>query len=287
MKERFFVPIVKHLEDVDDLNYGRDAILVPEQYERAKNLAEDIYKTAIEGDYKILVFCISPKLRARGTADSISDAIQEHPDAPQIIKNTETELREIDQGSFILPENYKPGDKYDGLKIAGKIFSAETFKIDPGGDNLDYHYGDPLPNVDGTYVHPELANYFTKSGESYREVLIRFYGEALKLSKHTKRFTDAKVLPVIFTHGQPHQIFSDLSAVAEMVKEEGFVLEPGKLPRLCWDIYNSRRKDIVPYGTLVQVSAEYLNDPNMVALLQREFDYLVKNIPVTTLKTSS
>jgi hypothetical protein len=276
------VSIVKHLEDEDDLNFGRDTILIPEQYERAKKLADDIYKTALEGDYKILAFFISPKLRAQGTADLVSHAIHELPDSPRILRNTETELREIDQGSFVLPKDYKPGDKYDGLKIAGKIFSSETFKKNPGEDNLDYHYGDPLPGVDGTFVYPELANYFTKSGESYREILIRFYGEALKLSKHTKRFADAKVLPVIFTHGQPHQIFSDLSLVAGMVKEEGFVLELGKLPRLCWDIYNSRRKDIVPYGTLLQVSAEYLNDPKMVELLQREFDYLVNNMPEST-----
>jgi len=183
-------------------------------------------------------------------------------------------LREIDQGKFILPEGYVAGEHFPGLKIAGRIFSTETFSDEnPQKDNLDYHFGDPLLQEDGTYKYPGLKEYFDDSGESYKDVLLRFYTQVIKLSENLERFKD-KVEPVIFTHGQPHQIFTNLSEIANMIDKENFTFEPGSLPRVCWDLYKKNRKGVVPFGEMAFVSIEQLCKPKMVDLLKKEVEVL-------------
>ncbi len=274
MSERFNVPIIKHLEDKDDLLQNRDAGLVPDQEHLAENLAEEIYNHAIANNFKILVFCMSPKKRAMETAEMVRNKLAEKPVRLKIISEVDDNLREIDQGKFILPEDYKPGDTFVGLKMAGKVFSAETFNVeDPTKDNLDYHFGDPLLQPDGTYKYPELAQYFSEYGESYKDVLLRFYTQIVKLSENIERFKD-KVEPVIFTHGQPHQIFTNLAEVAEKVCNEGFDFETGTLPRVCWDLYQARRKGVVPFGQIIFISIENLCRPEMVQKIKEEIAYL-------------
>jgi hypothetical protein len=274
MSERFNVPIIKHLEDKDDLLQNRDAGLVPEQEHLAEDLADEIYDHAIANNFKILVFCISPKRRAMETAELVKKSLAERPVRLKIVSEVDDNLREINQGKFILPEDYKPGDSFAGLKIAGKVFSAETFNAeDSSKDNLDYHFGDPLLQPDGSYKYPELAQYFSEYGESYKDVLLRFYSQIVKLSENVERFKD-KVEPVIFTHGQPHQIFTNLAEVAEKVYNEGFNFETGTLPRVCWDLYQARRKGVVPFGQIIFISIEHVCRPEMIEKIKEEIIYL-------------
>lgn len=276
MSEKIHIPIAKHLEDQDDLLENRDAGLVPGQEQRASDMAESIYEHAISHEFKILLFCISPKKRAMETAELVKKNLADKEIQLPIISEIDTNLREIDQGKFILPEDYKAGDHFPGLKIAGKIFGSETFNPnDPSEDNLDYHFGDSLPQADGTDKYPELRQYFSESGESYKDVLLRFYSEVIKLSENLERFKD-KVEPVIFTHGQPHQIFTDLSEVAEKIDTEGLTFKPGGLPRICWNIYQSRRRDVVPFGQIAFVSVERLCKPEIIEVLKKEIAYLEK-----------
>jgi len=65
MREKFEIPIAKHLEDEDDLFQNRDAGIIPNQEHLAESMADSIYKHAIEHNFKILLFCISPKKRAQ------------------------------------------------------------------------------------------------------------------------------------------------------------------------------------------------------------------------------
>jgi hypothetical protein len=270
MSEKFNIPIAKHLEDVDDLFQNRDAGLVPNQEHLADTMADSIYEHALTHNFKILLFCISPKKRALETAELIRGKLATKEIKLPIITEVDTNLREIDQGKFILPEGYIAGEPFLGLKIAGKIFSAETFNSkDSSLDNLNYHFGDPLLQNDGTYKYPELEEYFDEPGESYKEVLLRFYSLVIKLSKNLERFND-KVEPVIFTHGQPHQIFTNLAEVAEMVDKNGLIFEPGSLPRICWDLYTSKRKGVTPFGEMNFVSVEQLCKPEIVELLKKE-----------------
>jgi broad specificity phosphatase PhoE len=71
MSEKIHIPIAKHLEDQDDLLENRDAGLVPGQEQRASDMAESIYEHAISHEFKILLFCISPKKRAMETAELV------------------------------------------------------------------------------------------------------------------------------------------------------------------------------------------------------------------------
>jgi len=208
------------------------------------------------------------------TAELVKNYLVDKPIKLKIVSEVDNNLREIDQGKFILPEDYKPGDSFAGLKIAGKIFSSETFNPDDSyKDNLDYHFGDPLLQSDGTYKYPELAQYFSEYGESYRDVLIRFYSQIVKLSENLERFKD-KVAPVVFTHGQPHQIFTNLSEVADMMHDEGFTFETGTLPRVCWDLYQKKRKGVVPFGEIIFISIEHVCRPEMIQKLKEEIAYL-------------
>ncbi len=147
-----------------------------------------------------------------------------------IVKLTQN-LREIDQGVFILPDGYLPGDNFAGLSIANKILAKERFDENgPGSDNLFYRFGDPVLMPNGQYKYPELTKYFTSPGESYADVLIRFYTEVIALSEcfeGSKRGT----YHVVFTHGQPHQIFNDLSIVSHMMCENDFRFKTGTLPK--------------------------------------------------------
>lgn len=273
MSEQFHIPIAKHLEDKDNLHEGRDAELVPGQEHLAENMAEAIYQHAIEHEFEVLVFCISTKKRAQQTAELVEEKLSQKEHKFRIISTTENDLREIDQGTFVLPPDYKEGDEFAGLKMAGKIFSAETFNVeDSTQDNLNYHYGDPLLQTDGTYKYPELAEHFSSYGESYKEVMLRFYKQVIKLSENMDRFGD-KVMPVIFTHGQPHQIFSNLSEVAEKIEKEGVTFEAGQLPRLCWDLYREKKKEKIPFGQIAFVSIEHICNPSVIALLRREIDF--------------
>lgn len=274
MKEGYKIPIIKHLEDQDNLLQGRDAELIPGQVEEVEEISKALYEDILEQGFKAVILDISPKKRAQSTASLVSASLREKLPNIHILKRVSENLREIDQGDFVLPENYIPGDEFQGLKIAGRIFSNETFNpIDPKLDNLTYKFGDPFLQEDGSYKYPELLEYFSDSGESYRDVLMRFYGEVIELAETLPRY-GKDVGPVVFTHGQPHQIFNDLSVVADRIKKEGFTFEPGELPRICWDIYQNRRKDVVPFGKIDFVSAEHICDPEMIKLLSREVSIL-------------
>ncbi|MDP9249093.1 MAG: hypothetical protein M3M85_01095 [bacterium] len=274
MSEKLSISVAKHLEDENDLSKNRDAGLVPGQEQLAFSMAEAIHEHAISNKFRILLFYVSPKKRALETAELVKKCLADKTDKLRIILKVDTNLREIDQGRFILPESYQTGDHFPGLKIAGQIFSAETFNSEnPANDNLNYHFGDPLLQTDGTYKYPELLQYFSERGESYRDILLRFYGEVIKFSGSLERLKD-KVDPVIFTHGQPHQIFLNLSQVAEKVEKEGFNVEVGKLPRICWDLYQTTRLGVIPFGQLTFISIENVCKPKMVDILKREITHL-------------
>lgn len=278
MTEKSRIPIVKHLEDADDLQQGRDAEIVQGQEHLAETMAESIYQHALANGLRAVIFCVSPKKRAAQTARLVQVALSRKAKAPRVVVETDSNLREIDQGTFVLPENYKPGDEYEGLKVAWRIFTSETFNADPSKDNLDYHFGDPVQHADGSYEHPELARHFTGYGESYREILLRFYVQVLKLAENADRFGDRTGV-VVFTHGQPHWIFSNLSEVADQVVNGNLVVAEGSLPRICWDLYNSRPRRQIPFGELAFVSSEHIANPQIMTLLKREISHLEKEAP--------
>ncbi|MBA3788849.1 hypothetical protein H0X32_00435 [Patescibacteria group bacterium] len=242
-------------------------------------MANALYQYAMASGHKLLLFCVSPKRRAMRSAELVRENLATMSSGIRVKIEIDQNLREIDQGEFILPKGYVPGDSFEGLKIGGKIFSAETFNIeDSSKDNLDYHFGDPLLRENGMYRYPKLREYFSASGESYRDILKRFYSGVITLSENMERFGNS-IEPVIFTHGQPHQIFSNLADVADKVINEGFTFMSGTLARICWDIYQAKRRNVVPYGQLTFVSLEHVCNPQVIELLKRELEFLKEPAP--------
>lgn len=277
MSEKSSALVAKHLHDRDDLKKeGRDSGLVAGQEDLALEMATKIYEHATRGGITALIFCVSTKKRTKETAEMVRDSLKNKLVKLHVFVEEDADLREMDQGTFTLPENYVAGDGFDGLKLAWKALSAETFDADnPSKDNLDYHFGDPLRQADGTYKYPELDAYFSKYGESYRDILLRLYSCVIKLSENKERYGD-RMLPVIFTHGQPYQVFRDLAEVADMIKNQGLKLIPGELPRICQGIYKARvaREGTIPPGKVDIVSIEYANDSEIISLLKQEMALL-------------
>ena len=270
IQKRKKLPIVKHLEDIDDLSIGRDTSLVPGQKILVNKLADSIYQYYAENSFKILIFQVSPKKRAQEAARLVQKNLSERNSGVRIILEVNQSLREIDQGEFILPSNYQPGNYFQGLKIAGSIFSSETFS---DVDNLTYRYGSPFVDKK-VNKYPELKKYFRDYGENYKEVLIRFYTQVINFSEFIRRLDERNAGMVVFTHSQPHQIFTDLSIVARMIISEGFNLKTGDLPRLCWNLYKSRERRIIPFGDMTSVCVDHIYNNDVIQLLEREVEFL-------------
>ena len=233
LKKSPYIPIVKHLEDLDDLTLGRDSGLVANQENLAYEIAQDILELAHSEDIKTFMFYISTKKRARETAIMVRQVLRSiSKKSINVLMKYSENLREIDQGSFILPPSYKPGDNFEGLSIANKILSKERFgESGENNDNLFYRFGDPVKLNEGVYKYPELVNYFNAPGESYADVLIRFYTEVIAISQCFEGNKHG-IYHAVFTHGQPHQIFNDLSIVSHMMCENNFRFKTGTLPRI-------------------------------------------------------
>jgi len=272
------IMVVRHLDDVDDLRrYGRDGVLIPGQEDRAEDIAKEIYSEIKNDGKKAILFVTSPKIRARETARLVADSLRKMDNSLKIRFTAEDDLRVMDQGDFVLPDDYKQGDSHAGLKLAGKVFAKEVHASDgpDGVDNYGYKFGDPVLMPDGSFKYPELNGYFNECGESYKDVLVRLY--LLIIETHEKLFKlEGKTKLVVITHGQPSQIFKDLIKVAQMIKSGEAQFTTGKLAKLCWDVYNKRDDSEKVTGRVDVLSLEELGDPKMIKILKDEIDYLNK-----------
>ncbi len=264
------IPIVRHLEDIDDLSFfGRDGSLVPGQEKKAELIAAEILSEVKSQGSSSVFFISSPRNRAFETAELIRDPLTlKQPDLKVKIACSE-DMRENDQGKPVLPSNYKPGDNFEGFKIAGKIFIEEVFGADLGGkDNLLYRYGDPVLQQDGTYKYPELRKFFETPGESYRDVLVRVYSGLISFTERLNTLS-SKTKIVVITHSQIIQIFKDLVEVANLINDGKLIVNSGELPRKCWETYKKRGKKLSS-GSTEMLSIESIYNPHMIDLLKRE-----------------
>lgn len=269
------IKVIRHLEDVDDLRtYGRDPVLVPGQEEKAKEIADELYSDMLDHSKRAILFVTSPRIRAQDTAQMVADELAKKNDLIKFRFSTTDDLRAIDQGDFILPDDYKEGDSFAGLKLAGKIFSSEVHASDTGGiDNYEYKFGDSVLLPDGSFKYPELNNYFKKPGESYREVLLRIYSLVVATCEKLDDFS-GKTKLVVVTHAQPSQIFRDLIQVAKKIKNREINYETGNLARLCWDEYKKGAQSERVTGRTDTLSFDELDDPAMIRILKNEIEYL-------------
>lgn len=274
-KEKHVI-VVRHFDDIDDLEiYGRDPILLEGQEKEAEAVADLLLTQIKERGKKAVLFVTSPRIRARQTASIVIDVLHKKDSALRCVSVEENDLRAIDQGKFILPPGYVSGQEFKGLSLADQIFFEETHASEVNGrdDNYDYRYGDPVLLKNNQFQYPELAKFFTQSGESYRDVLVRLYNLVITLSQKAHKLEKNTEL-VLITHGQPGQIFKDLKKVAELIKNKEIEYEQGKLAKMCWEIYKKRDVSKKATGIAEVISVEELADPYLIGLLKQELSFL-------------
>lgn len=274
--ERPSIPVVRHFDEEDILTLkGRDGEILPGQEEKAQIAAKLIHSEMIKNNQRSVFFIVSTKKRTYQTADLITKELLKIDNKIKVNESVEAGLEAINEGEFIIPEGYMPGDHFVGLELASKAFDSEVYRSmgNLHANNFLYRYGDPLLLEDGTYKYPELCKYFKKPGENYKEILIRIYKIIVATHKKIEKL-EKNTKVVVVTHGQPAQIFKDLCAVADKVKNGHLDFKKGKLPDLCWAEYNKRDVSARVTGQTDLVSIDNLSNPELISKLEEEITYL-------------
>lgn len=150
MRESLRYPVTRHLEGDDNLFEKRDGKLLPGQEAKVAEIADSLYTEIGGGDVPIMIFISSPKRRAIETAELVSNELRSRLENTRIMMSTDESLRDQNQGEVILPSDYKPGNHFAGLTIAGKIFQKETFSDGASSmGNITYRFGHPLMKQEG------------------------------------------------------------------------------------------------------------------------------------------
>lgn len=218
------VTFVRHLQDEDNLLAGwNDAPLLSNQEYLVGNAVQDIVTRYELGDFTGIRIYTSPKKRAVETAAMIGSKILSLVStSPELI--ADDRIRELDQGNYILPPNYKPGDYYSPLSIAWNVYFNETFF--QSHPNPFYRFGDPMA-LNDAHKYPELIGIFTKYGETQTEFNIRFYDFIISLCEELERNPDQ--LHIVVTHHaivartlELKSIFTKTDEPGEVVKNSPF-----------------------------------------------------------------
>jgi broad specificity phosphatase PhoE len=259
------VVLMRHLQDEDNLLVGgNDAGLIEAELPKARHTAVEISKKGKEREYDQIFIFSSSKKRAEITAREVGKELgKEFP----VTIEVDSRIREIDQGDYILPVDYKPGDRFQILQDAWLIYFRETF----GNGNLEYRFGDPL-QTDDEFKYPELAGHFRSFGENQIEFSIRFYSFIADLCD---RFEGKeKLLPVVVTHQAMTARFAEVIRIAEKIKSGKIPrIEPGTMPLLEWQQFeeiNGNRDVFIEFGGVTTFPLSELYGFNDILKLEIE-----------------
>lgn len=265
---------VDHLEELDDLRYGRNAPL-----ERTEQNQEDLQKfvSAIvdkikASNRKAVLFICSPRTRAQETARLAGREIRKRlGNGIKIRYSVNEDVRPYEEGKLKLPEDYKPGDFFEGLRVASKIWIEES--LGPSG-NIHYHYGDPLIQPDRTYKYPELSNYFEASGETYAEALSRILSSVVEMSAKVNKL-NGSVEVVLVAHGFTFHVLRGLITLAEEVKNGNTEIIEGELAKNIYEVYKNNKADVKSLA-YIPLDITNLSDQQLMTILKKEIEYLRK-----------
>ncbi|HAS80474.1 MAG: hypothetical protein UR25_C0001G0077 [Candidatus Nomurabacteria bacterium GW2011_GWE1_32_28] len=262
-----------HLEEYDDLEkWKRDAPLDienPDNQEALIKIVNALVEKIKTNGKKAVLFISSSKLRSKQTSKLIAKELKNKlGNDIKIIFNIEGNLDGNDQGEFILPDEYVVGQVFEGLKLAGKIYLSE-FSINK---NLDYRFGDPFLLENGDYKYPELVSFFNKSGESYKEPLLRMFNSVLDMSNKTEKFEKNTEI-VIVAHGLTYHVLKGLTIVADNILNKNYIIQKGELPFKIWEEYLKTGIELKgeAYGF---IDISNLENPELIKMLQEEVQYL-------------
>lgn len=280
----------RHLDEVDDLKaFGRDAPLEKSEsnLEKLKKISEAVYTKIVDEDKEAVLFITSPRLRAKETAEWIAEDLRSRGLSNLKIRfSSNQDLRATEQGRFVLPQDYSPGDFFEGLSIASAVFTKEAHMSDTPGmeDNIHYRFGDPVLKPDGSYKYPELVKSFEGNGESYSETLIRIYNSVLEMSKSYQKLL-SRTEVVVVSHGQIYHVLRGLLEISKMVKSGTVNFQTGDSMKLLWQIYNACDGNQKVTGICMPLDFEVLKDTEMMGLLKKEVEYLqAANVEATKLE---
>jgi len=269
----------RHLDEIDDLKaFGRDAPLEKSELnlEKLRKISGAIYKKIVDEDKEAVLFVTSPRLRATETAEWIAEDLKNRGLSNLKIRfSSNQDLRATEQGEFVLPEEYSPGDFFEGLSMASAIFTKEAHMSDVPGmdDNIHYKFGDPVLKPDGSYKYPELLKFFNGHGESYSETLIRIYNSVLEMSKSYEKLL-GRTEVVVVSHGQIYHVLRGLLEISKMLKSGTVNFRTGDSMKLLWQIYNACDSSQKVTGICMPLDFEVLNDVQLMGLLKKEVEYL-------------
>jgi broad specificity phosphatase PhoE len=236
-------------------------------------MATEIVEKVHDKGYRAVFFSCSPRKRVQQTFCMVKEATQKLDGTIKIYETTNDKLVDMFHGDYILPDGYEPGDRFEPFYVAWEIFWKETFE----NMNPDYRFGDCLEDRDGLVKYPELKGHWSSFGENYREVCIRLYSSVLEFAASSNRF-GSKIMPVIMTHGGSLAIFSELENVARDIVDNNFSFETGQLMNICWGNYISRKsRKSSPYGRILNLPLDTINEPSVISKLQEEVDFLIRN----------
>lgn len=265
-----------HLEEVNDLKkWRRDAPLDsddPNNKEALAKIVDAIFEKIKINNRKAVLFISSSKLRSQQTSELIAQELKNKlGNSVKFRFSTESNLDGNNQGDFVLPDDYVAGQVFEGLKIAGKIYNTE-FSVNK---NLNYKFGDPVVLENGTYKYPELLPFFSKSGESYKEPLVRMFNSVLDMSQKVEKLNQNTEV-VVTAHGLTYYVLNGLSLIADDLLKGKHVFKKGELAFIIWDKYLKRAEELKDraYGF---IDISNLDNPDLIAKLKEEIDYLNDN----------
>lgn len=261
------VVLMRHLQDEDNLLVGgNDAGLIEAELPKARHTAVEISLKGKESNFSQVCILSSSKRRAESTAREVGRELGK--DFPVVIE-IDKRIREIDQGDYILPTDYKPGDRFQILQDAWLIFFKETFE----NKNIAYRFGDPLL-IDGKYKYPDLLGHFRSFGENQTEFSIRFYSFIADLCDRFK--SEDLILPVIVTHQAMTARFAEMVIISEKIKSGKITdIKPGTLPLLEWQQFEEIKGDrdvFIEFGGITTFPMTNLYD--FTDILKSEIEYL-------------
>jgi broad specificity phosphatase PhoE len=262
--------IIRHLRDINDLANGRDSSIEADQEVIALEIAQEIYADFEQSGASAIFLSVSSKKRALETAELIRKQMKSSIDDVHFFISPDENLVDLDHGEFILPENYMVDDFYAPIAKAWQVFSNETFNK----NNYGYRFGDSMPNSDGTSQYPELAEVFTKPGDSHQDISRRLYKYILDVHSLKPRFEAGKIRPYILTHSLPFSELRSMADISNKVRDEEFTFETGELMALCWDYYNSGKIGSSDYGQIATGLTEIINNDVFIQMIRDEIDFI-------------
>lgn len=229
--------LIRHLEDIDDLKYSLNSPLKKESKKDIKIIISNLMNFLVKEDKKNIIIFSSPKDRSIETSLLIYDQLKELNLFKKIRIIIDPNLRDLDQGKFILPNTYKENSNFFVLKKAWEIFSKETFEF-----KQDYRFGSPL-SLDKKRYFKEIDEKFSCFGETSKEIYSRYCTFMSNLLKNKKALKNN--IPIIVAHSITLCIIQELDSLnknkclCKDIKKEHPMYS-------CWNIYQRNRQFLEP-----------------------------------------